>query len=60
MVALAASKEDVLEQLKNDIYAKSEVWDFSKVGSSLLINVLCILILNQIQIYPFKCAFRQP
>jgi hypothetical protein len=36
MVALAASKEEVLEQLKNDIYAKSEVWDFSKVGFSLL------------------------
>jgi hypothetical protein len=32
MVALASSKEEVLEILKNDIYAKSEVWDFSKVS----------------------------
>jgi uncharacterized protein len=32
MVAQASSKEEVLEILKNDIYAKSEVWDFSKVS----------------------------
>ena len=32
MVALASSKEEVLEILKNDIYATSEVWDFSKVS----------------------------
>lgn len=32
MVALASSKEEVIEYLKNDIYAKSEVWDFSKVS----------------------------
>ncbi|PMD27179.1 hypothetical protein NA56DRAFT_667562 [Hyaloscypha hepaticicola] len=31
MVALASSKEEVLEILKNDIYAKNEVWDFSKI-----------------------------
>ena len=36
MVALASSKEEVLEQLKNDIYAKSNVWDFSK--ASLLLS----------------------
>ena len=30
MVALASSKEEVMEMLKKDIYAKSEVWDFSK------------------------------
>jgi hypothetical protein len=34
MVALASSKEEVLEFLKNDIYAKNEVWDFSKVSYS--------------------------
>lgn len=34
MVALASSKEEVLEILKNDIYAKNEVWDFSKVSYS--------------------------
>jgi uncharacterized protein len=32
IVALASSKEEVLEILKNDIYTKSEVWDFSKVS----------------------------
>lgn len=31
MVALASSEEEVLEQLKADIYARNEVWDFSKV-----------------------------
>lgn len=34
MVALASSKEEVLEILNNDIYAKNEVWDFSKVSYS--------------------------
>jgi hypothetical protein len=32
MVALASSKEEMLEKLKSDIYAKSEIWDFSKVS----------------------------
>jgi hypothetical protein len=32
MVALASSKEELLEVLKNDIYAKNEVWDLSKVS----------------------------
>jgi len=32
MVALASSKDEVLEMLKKDIYAKSGVWDFSKVS----------------------------
>ncbi|KAH8821143.1 hypothetical protein F5884DRAFT_76107 [Xylogone sp. PMI_703] len=41
VVAWAATKEEVLERLKNDVYAKNNVWDFSKI-----------------QIYPFKCAFR--
>lgn len=31
MVALASSKEEVIEKLKADIYAKNEVWDFTKV-----------------------------
>jgi len=31
MVAYASSKEEVLEQLKKDVYAESGVWDFSKV-----------------------------
>lgn len=32
MVAWAASKEEVIETLKKDIYAESGVWDFSKVS----------------------------
>ncbi|KAN0108090.1 hypothetical protein V8E51_007832 [Hyaloscypha variabilis] len=31
MVASASSKEEVLEILKNDIYAKSGVWDLEKI-----------------------------
>ena len=34
MVALASSKEEVMEMLKNDVYAKNEVWDFEKVSLS--------------------------
>jgi len=43
MVALAASKDEVLAELKKDVYSESGVWDWNKV-----------------QIYPFKCAFRNP
>lgn len=31
MVAVGSSKEEVLEALKSDIYAKNGVWDFEKV-----------------------------
>lgn len=31
MLALAESKEEVLEALKKDIYSKSGVWDWNKV-----------------------------
>jgi len=31
MVAFASSKEEVLEKLKGDIYAKNNVWDLSNV-----------------------------
>ncbi|RQM05503.1 hypothetical protein DH86_00001525 [Scytalidium sp. 3C] len=41
VVAVGASKEEVIEKLKEDVYAKNNVWDF-----------------DNIQIYPFKCAFR--
>ncbi|QSZ31717.1 hypothetical protein DSL72_001284 [Monilinia vaccinii-corymbosi] len=33
MIALASSKEEVIEVLKKDIYADNDVWDFSKVKS---------------------------
>lgn len=31
MLAWASSKEEVMEHVKSDIYATSEVWDLSKV-----------------------------
>lgn len=31
MLACAESKEQVLEQLKSDIYNTSEVWDWDKI-----------------------------
>jgi len=37
MVALASSKEEVLETLKKDIYTENEVWDFSKVGAGIFV-----------------------
>jgi hypothetical protein len=53
MVALASSKEEVIDALKKDIYSESGVWDFSKVGYSIKYqagNELTKRI--QIQIYP--------
>ncbi|RDW65529.1 hypothetical protein BP5796_10221 [Coleophoma crateriformis] len=43
MVAVASSKDEVIAQLKKDIYAENDVWDFEKI-----------------QIFPYKCAFRNP
>ncbi|KAK7732928.1 hypothetical protein SLS57_000871 [Botryosphaeria dothidea] len=31
MLAWAASKEEVLEKLKKDVYTENQVWDWSKV-----------------------------
>lgn len=33
MLAYAASKEEVMEDLKSDVYSENEVWDWSKVSS---------------------------
>lgn len=32
LIAVATSKEEVIETLKNDIYAKSGVWDVDNVS----------------------------
>ncbi len=59
-VVEAATREEVIENLKKDIYGRSEVWDFEKVsclGESYAMNRTDK---EQIQIYPFKCAFRDP
>jgi uncharacterized protein len=37
LMIYAASREEVLEQLKNDIYATSGVWDLSKVCPRVLL-----------------------
>ena len=31
MLAVASSKEEVLEKLKKDVYASGEVWDMDKI-----------------------------
>jgi len=31
MIAYAESKEEVIDAIKKDIYAESEVWDLSKI-----------------------------
>jgi hypothetical protein len=38
VVALASSKEEVLETLKKDIYARSDIWDMSKAGLNVIRN----------------------
>lgn len=32
MLVWAASKEEVLEKLKKDVYTENQVWDWSKVS----------------------------
>jgi hypothetical protein len=34
MMAVASSKEEVMEKIKSDIYADKGVWDMDKVSSS--------------------------
>ena len=60
MMAVADSKEEVLEELRKDIYATSGVWDVEKVSSPIAIWVwLFELTLSQVQIFPFKSAIRK-
>ena len=40
LVTVGSSKEDVIEQLKNDVYFKEGVWDLSKVGAFKLSSKL--------------------
>jgi len=39
MLALAESKEEVVEALKKDIYSESDVWNWDKVGHAKPHNV---------------------
>lgn len=38
MLAWAASKEEVLEKLKKDVYTENQVWDWSKVSLIFLLS----------------------
>ena len=40
MLALAASKQEVIEALKSDPYFKSDVWDWEKVSKHLCGRVM--------------------
>ena len=40
MMAVASSKEEVLEKLKKDVYADNEVWDMDKVSFTVLVSFL--------------------
>ncbi|KAL1864172.1 hypothetical protein VTK73DRAFT_6107 [Phialemonium thermophilum] len=43
LITIAENKEEILDVLRNDVYAKHGVWDLDKV-----------------QMWPLKCAFRNP
>lgn len=60
MVFRADTKEEVLEQVKQDVYYKGDVWDKEKVRRERSI-VYCEmrLITSQVQILPFLTAFRK-
>ena len=62
MVAVAESKEEVLDKIKKDVYATSGVWDMDQVrislGRSLRNQANCTT--TQVQIFPFKSAIRKP
>ena len=39
MLALASSKEEVMEKIKKDIYADKGVWDMDKVSARCFVRV---------------------
>lgn len=56
MLYCADTKEEVLEQVKKDVYYEGNVWDKEKVGRSAHIRRANA---SQIQVIPFKSAFRK-
>ena len=47
IVCVAGSKEEVIEKLKKDVYAESNVWDFSKVWNLVTrLNVPSMVLLE--------------
>lgn len=62
VIAWASSKEEVIEFLKKDVYAKEGVWDLEKVSlasHNTMEGLMLTKHVIQAQIYPFKCAFRE-
>lgn len=57
MIARASSKEEVIEELKKDIYTTAGIWDWEKVCVFRVIRVTAHTDKNQVQIWPFKAAF---
>lgn len=56
MLANAATKEEVIEELKKDIYSTGGVWNWDEVCD--LVSGECLLMMcSQVVIYPFKAAF---
>lgn len=74
LVIVASSKEEILQTLREDVYAKSGVWDVDKVRFLYIIisplthmlpkaYVLERVLMDkecQAQMWPLKCAFRIP
>lgn len=60
LVCRAESKEQIVEQLKKDIYVSSGVWDLDKVSHLNTLTRMKTTHARQVQIYPFICAFRKP
>lgn len=66
LVAEADSKQDIIDILSKDIYATSGVWDIEKVRIPFALlhdhelGPRLTYVYFKVQIYPFKCAFRNP
>jgi hypothetical protein len=64
MMAVASSKEEVMEKLRSDVYADKGVWDMDKVSFLMIrfkrkrVKVRVLMCEEQIQIFPFKSAIR--
>jgi hypothetical protein len=63
MIAFASSREEILEKLEKDIYAKNNIWDLRRVSIYIVYEFCRKMILissnMKVQIYPIKCAFRK-
>lgn len=59
MMAVASTKEEVLEKIKKDIYHDEGVWDMDKVSDPCHVERFTFANgSGQVQIFPFKSAIR--